>query len=145
FHVEATNGSPANRGNNIHDFGKPMVYFAQGSSTPDVLNSIYNYGEKLNSQITHKTVDNGGRLYLYGNFVDSKTNNLPITGSQHDYFIGSGCSGTTLEIGNNGKLIIGDNAVSNDASLILQANATLVIKDGGTLQINDGSEFIVAD
>ncbi|WP_417610777.1 T9SS type A sorting domain-containing protein [Owenweeksia hongkongensis] len=140
LHVEITNGTITGKGDNIQ-YTMDKVYPGQGVSNT-TLTSTYNYGEEFNNQVSHQEVKNGGRMYLYSNQNDSKSGQAAPVGNHHTYYVGTGCNSAMLEIGNNGKLILGDDAVNNDASLILQANSTLTIKSGGTLRINDGSELI---
>lgn len=143
FHVEATDGTPVSRGDNIA-FAKTSVNLGQGVSNP-VLTSIYNYGEELHNTVTHTQVINSGKLYLYGDFGDSKTGQTPAPGNTHVYKLGSNCVSSDLVIDQDGELIIGDAAAGNKAEFRITDGASLTLKDNGKLTIKDGSQLIIED
>jgi len=143
LHVEATDGTPPSRGDNIA-FAKAKVNLGQGVGTP-ILTSTYNYGEELNDLVTHSQVINSGELHLYGNFNDSKTGQTPPSGNTHVYRLGNGCVSSDLVIDQNGELIIGDASVNNKAELRITDGASLTIANNGKLTVEDGSKLIIED
>jgi hypothetical protein len=143
FHVEATDGNPVQRGDNINfTFSKTNI--SAGISNT-VLSSVYNYGVLENNFVHHTEVVNNGKLHLYGDLPDGVTNTTPTSGNTQEYFIGSGCIAHELKIENGGELILGDAGKGNQAILFVSINSDLKILSGGKVQVQEGSKLIIED
>lgn len=91
-------------------------------------------------------VENNARLQIHGNEAPRFYNNTP-SGTTYTQFNGdmqvSLCSGTRLEIGEDGTLEIGSISPARNADFYIKPESVVVLETGGDLVINNNSTFII--
>jgi|GEM_PF-3160599 len=138
-HVTITDGSKLSAGNNVSftlrkiDLGSPVALKS--------LNTSFNYGES--SLVSHKAVNNNGKLYLYGDFKDTRLNTTSSSGDLHKYTLNSGCGNNQLLVKSGGEVILGNSVQGNKAEFTIPKDGTLIIESGGKIRINNGSKLLL--
>ncbi|MEY4876625.1 MAG: hypothetical protein RL708_1774 [Bacteroidota bacterium] len=104
------------------------------------IHSTFNYGSTYNPFIKSCTIKNNGILSVnknaafgFGNFASSPTN------GSHLEISSNGCTAAFIHIMQGGNFIIGDNSVSNTATVSLNSESKIEVESNGNFIIHDNS------
>ncbi len=136
-HVSLTNGSNFNAGDNIYFITNKINQSAPVAANN--LNNHFNHAE--GGVVTFKEINSNGALYLYGDFIDSRSGTTVSSGNMHKYTLNSKCDNNQLRIKSGGELILGNSIKENKAEFIIPPDATLIVDAGGKITINNGSKL----
>jgi hypothetical protein len=104
---------------------------------------IFDYGAPGDFILSDLQILNGGELYINGNNEYQHFENIQATLPYLEMHT-SPC-GTFVSIGDNGKMIIGNENGEEVADLFIEENGEIELQSGGLLRINPNSKIVIED
>ena len=130
------------------------------ASTSLLQNRIYNFGDsglpadpqqitRTFNRIKHNiTASNGGEIWINRKdkiaFTDEVNNPMNTTQSSFTAYVGGCGFNSTLTIGDQGKLWVGENDnASNNGYLYVEDGSSIIIEDGGLVEVDRPSRLVI--